>query len=158
MSYQTLYNYFPNKAVLVRELLAEPFERWTSKVDSIIKGYDGRLIDSTTSLCSLSADLLLGPQAELWAYINLDGLGHSSEPNHSGAVSTIAQEHFYALLYTALGMGHLRQDIDLHLMAHTLLSLSEYNLLMLHRSSIDRTQFLQTQREQFELVIRPYLL
>ena len=65
ISYQTLYNYFPSKALLLRALLNEEFSLWTRQVDQQLKSYDGDLISSLLAMCELSIDLMLGPKKEL---------------------------------------------------------------------------------------------
>lgn len=157
VSYQTLYNYFPNKAALMRELLQEEFALWSRQVDGVLKAYDGDLIGSLLAICELGIDILSGPKAELWNAITQQLLAEPPDHTQYSALSTVAHEHCYALLNSALGMGQLRPDTDLHLMAHTLFSLCDYNLLMFHFMPIAKDQFLHTQRQQFELVLNPYL-
>ena len=55
-------------------------------------------------------------------------------------------------------MGHLREDVDLHLMAHTLFCLTDYSILTFFLMPMEEEQFLATQRQQLELVLGPYLI
>lgn len=157
VSYQTLYNYFPTKASLVRELLNEEFANWGRAADQIIKRYDGDIVGSLIRVYETAADMILGPKADIWAVLTREALNQSLDQEQLATLTTIAHEHFYALLKLADGTGHLAAGTDLHLLAHTLISLTDYNLLMLHVTGIDKTQSMTTLRQQFEMVVNPYL-
>ena len=157
ISYQTLYNYFPTKASLVRELLDAEFVVWGRAADQIIKRYDGDIVDTLITVCETAADLMLGPQADIWAVLTKEALNQTLDQEQMATLTTIAHEHFYAVLKLADGTGHLAAGTDLHLLAHTLISLTDYNLLMLHVNGIDKTQSMLTLRQQFEMLVNPYL-
>lgn len=157
VSYQTLYNYFPTKASLVRELLNEEFVAWGRAADQIIKRYDGDIVGTLITVCETAADMMLGPKAEIWAVLTKEALNRTVDQEQMTTLTTIAHEHFYALLKLADGTGHLAAGTDLHLLAHTLISLTDYNLLMLHVTGIDKTQSMLTLSQQFEMLVNPYL-
>jgi AcrR family transcriptional regulator len=157
VSYQTLYNYFPTKALLVRELLSEEFASLGRAADQIIKRYEGDVVGSLITVCETAADMMLGPKADVWAVLTREALNQTLDQEQLATLTTIGHEHFYALLKLADGTGHLAAGTDLHLLAHTLISLTDYNLLMLHVTGIDKTQSMTTLRQQFEMVVNPYL-
>lgn len=158
VSYQTLYNYFSSKTLLIRELLIEELGAWSRTAEQVVQNYDGDLIASLLKVAEMGVDMLLGPKADLWGALTKRVLEKNFDPEEMSRLTTIAHEHSYAILDMAKGMSHLREDTDLHLMAHTLFCLADYNLLMFHLMPMDKAQFMTTQRKQFELIIKPYLI
>ncbi len=157
VSYQTLYNYFPTKADIAGAILESEAQFWKHGVDAVIKRYEGDLVGSLTDLIRQSIEQIDGPHKELWAYIALSAMNKDLKTEDVGAAMTIAHEQFYALLNLAQGMGHLKPDLDLHLMAHTLFNLVDYAMLRFFIEPIDSEQFIANQREIINLLVDPYL-
>ena len=157
ISYQTLYNYYPSKADLLRAMLEDEFERLAQEIDQLIKRYEGDLVVSCLTITEAVLARVTGPQHELWS--ELTKLIFQSKPDvdHIEKLGTVAHEHYYALLAQAQGVGDLKQDTDLHLLAHTIFCLADYSLLMFFLSPVSVEHLINTQRQQFELVIHPYL-
>lgn len=159
VSYQTVYNYFPTKALILRALLDEEFADWSKQTEQIIKRYDGDLIESFLNMTQIGIDKIQGPKRDLWAAM---AASFFREPNpdseHVAQLSMLAHEHCYGLLHMAQGMGHLSEEVDLHLLAHTLFSLADYSILMMFFMPVPTEQFLTTQRQQLELILTPYLI
>ena len=158
ISYQTLYNYFPTKMLIVRAILETELAQWSSEVEIRVKRYDGDLIETLVDITRIGAVLLAGKQRALWESLvsQIFQLARDDEAEVE-ALSNVAHEHFYALLHQAQGMGHLRREVDLHLLAHTLFCLTDYAAMYFLLSPVSVDQHLKTQREQFALVITPYL-
>ena len=50
LSYQTLYNYFPAKGAIIRELIAEVYQGERQAIDQLIEKFDGNLLDAINQL------------------------------------------------------------------------------------------------------------
>lgn len=158
VSYQTLYNYYPSKAQLVHDLLASDMSQWSTRVDLLIKQYDGQLLDTLSQLHRVALEQIAGEKRDLWREIGT--IMFSQEMGEEMiAINNMAHERYYALLAMAQGMGHLQANLDLHLMAHTLYSLGDYALLKVFVTpQIDTMLQLQTLDEQVALVLTPHLI
>ena len=66
ISYQTLYNYYPSKADLIRAMLEEQFERLSAQIDQLIKRYEGDLVASCLSITDAGLQQITGPNGALW--------------------------------------------------------------------------------------------
>ena len=157
VSYQTLYNYYPTKADLIRAMLDDEFELLSQEIDQLIKRYEGNLVASFLSISEAGMDRINGPKRELWGELAKVIFQSKPDLEHIAKLTTVAHEHYYAVLAQAHGVGDLHPDTDLHLLAHTIFCLADYNLLMFYLMPMEVGQFLNTQRQQFELVIHPYL-
>ncbi len=157
VSYQTLYNYFPTKADIAVAILETEVSLWRQSADTIIKRFDGDLLGSLGELIKMCVDEINGPHKDLWAYIALSAMNKEFSPEDVGAAINIAHEQLHALLKLAQGMGYLRSDLDLHLMAHALFNLIDYAMLRYFIEPVDDDLFLANQRELIALLIDPYL-
>ncbi|MEM6999436.1 MAG: TetR/AcrR family transcriptional regulator [Pseudomonadota bacterium] len=157
VSYQTLYNYFPTKADIAGALLETETQLWARSVDDIVKRFDGDLADLLVRLLRDSLQQINGPNKELWGYLALSALKKEVRSDSIGTAFSIAHEHFHALLSLAQGMGYLRRDLDLHLMANALFNLMDYAMLRYFIEPIEDELFIRNQREMIELLINPYL-
>ena len=158
VSYQTLYNYFPTKGQVLAALLEEEMNIWSRRADQIIKQYDGDLVGTFCEITRQSMEHIRGDREELWFALAVEIFRHGPEKHNLSSLSHLAHEQCYALLHLATGMGHLREDVDLHLMAHTLFCLTDYSILTFFLMPMEEEQFLATQRQQLELVLGPYLI
>ncbi len=159
ISYQTLYNYFPTKALILRGLLEDDMQRWSDGVDLAIKHFDGDVIGTLTEVYRVGIALVTESEEtrRLWQTLASSMLNQDVLPDYIVTVKTVAHDQFYALLKLAQGTGHVAPTLDLHLMAHTLFCLSDYALLQFFLLSVEPEAFLRTQREQLQLVVGPYL-
>ena len=158
VSYQTLYNYFPNKVDIVHGFVESEMVNWADAADNVTKHYAGNLVDSLLQLIQVNLDLIERLGRELVAYITIETVKQGAANSVFMTATRTAHEHYYALLNLAQGMGHLDESLDLHLMAHTLFNLTDYAMLRYFIEPIEDGQFLTSQRELFTLVITPYLV
>lgn len=156
VSYQTLYNYFPTKADIVRGILESELENWGNAADNVTKHYDGDLIESLLRFLEICLDVVQRTGKDLWAYVASQAMTSEPDAPEISNVFRMAHEHYYALLKHAQGMGHLKPDTDLHLMALALFNLTDYAMLRYFLEPTEDEQFLATQRQIFELVVGPY--
>ena len=164
VSYQTLYNYFPSKAHIVRALIEADLQLWIDDVDLAIKHYNGDLLATLSEINRCCFDIMQGDRLELWREI----MSHFSSwdagaDQELATLNVVAHERYHALLSMAQGVGELRPDVDLHLLAHTLFCLTDYAMLryFLALNSAPQTDpeaHMQTLQEQLVQLIQPYLL
>ncbi len=157
VSYQTLYNYFPTKALILRELLVDELEAWGTAADALIKQYNGDVLDTLRQINQAALDLMMGPNQAIWQELTSLILHREISGNELFAKASIAHERYHALLALAQGMGHIRKDVDLHLVAHTLFCLSDYAYLRAFLMQDNAGQIMTTLSQQTELVVQPFL-
>jgi len=163
VSYQTLYNYFPSKAHVVRALIDEDIQAWGAHVDSVIKQYDGDLLDTLREINRSCFDIMQGDKLGLWREIMAHFANWDPQADQQLAtLNVVAHERYHALLSMAQGTGELQPDVDLHLLAHTLFCLTDYAMLryFLALNADENTEpaaHMQTLTEQLGQLLRPYL-
>lgn len=157
ISYQTLYNYFPSKALIVHAIIAAEVGLWGNVVDGLIKRYDGNLLQTLTEINQVGFDQFNEENMALWRQVSVAVFSQSMDETKLISLNQIAHERYHALLLMAQGMGHLDAQVDLHLLAHTLYCLTEYAFLLFFLDhSQDKQTAMSTLQEQINLVIRPY--
>lgn len=157
VSYQTLYNYYPTKALIISELLEAEFNNLSAMLQDIIKRYDGDLLTTISALVSTSLEVAQGEHRALFKELTGVAMASGLDDSQMTQQLNVAHEQFHALLSMAQGTGELRSDLDLHLMAHTLFNLLDYALLMVVLIDQD-TQLVQTNiDQQMDLLVAPYL-
>ncbi|XOV82545.1 MAG: TetR/AcrR family transcriptional regulator [bacterium] len=157
ISYLTLYNYFPSKALIVHAIIAAEVGLWGAAVDSVIKKYDGHLQQTLADITQLGFDQFNDENMELWRQVSVALFSQSLDETQLISLNQVAHERYHALLLMAQGMGHLDADVDLHLLAHTLYCLTEYAFLLFFLDhNQDKITAAATLREQINLVIGPY--
>ncbi|NKB98417.1 MAG: TetR family transcriptional regulator [Pseudomonadales bacterium] len=157
LSYQTLYNYFPTKADIVHAILESEMALWSTAADNITKHYSGDLITALVGFIEISLDAINRTGRDLWGFVATQAFNRELSSSDVSSAFSVAHEHYYALLNLAQGMGHLRPDTDLHLLAHALFNLHDYAMLQYFLEIRDDSQFVTTQRQIVELVVGPYL-
>ncbi len=128
ISYQTLYNYFPSKAAIIQALIVSTYIGPEQTFQSIIKRYQGNLLESLRELNQARLALVREKDPEWWVslnrYFSRFEPGTSEVSHLVNLVDKSGDAYFYALLRTAQGVGDLQPDVDIQLMAHSLHSLS----------------------------------
>ena len=161
VSYQTLYNYYPAKAAILVEMLLDVYVGPGPAINEIVKHYDGDLLDTLDKINRLRFQSF-GRDDIKWILTlgaSLTTPGPSNEA--TSLIETIDQAgdgYYYSALSLAKGMGHLQDDVDIQLMAHTLYGIVNTTLdRYLFNSPNIQTQ-LHTLRQQIEQLVRPYLV
>ena len=128
ISYQTLYNYFPSKAAIIQALIVSTYIGPEQTFQSIIKRYQGNLLESLRELNQARLALVREKDPEWWVslnrYFSRFEPGTSEVSHLVNLVDKSGDAYFYALLRTAQGVGDLQPNVDIQLMAHSLHSLS----------------------------------
>jgi len=163
VSYQTLYNYFPTKNAVLRALLRDDLEQWSSAAHFIIKRYEGDLLQTLSDVAALGIEHFDGPRSELWlavapAFIQRQPQDAERVSEGVNSLLAIAAERYHELLAMAQGTGELTDDVDLGLLAYTIFTLHDHALL---RFLIDPNQSLpatlQVLNDQMHMLIGPYI-
>lgn len=155
LSYQTLYNHFPHKHLILKELLRASKLAWSSEIEQSVKKYESGVVEQLVRLTQIGLLQATGPDAELWRSYLQDQIKHGIQEDD--AFSPLGHEHCYGLLKIAQGMGHIQKEADLHLIAHTVYCLIDYATLnfFLRPTSLERA--LVPLRQQFGLLLNPHL-
>lgn len=125
VSYQTLYNYFPSKVEIIRTLFIEIYVGPEDAMLAIIKNYRGDLLESINDLNAVRLKLIKDTDHQWWVLLSDYFLAPSNEARYRsanvlGLVDQSGDGFYYQILKQAQGIGQLREDVDVHLMAHTL--------------------------------------
>lgn len=159
VSYQTLYNYFPSKSSILKEILSDDVALWSAEIAMLIKNYTGDLLGTLDEINRIGVRIFVGANEDLWRQLGSMLLQNDLEPEQFDSLNNVAHERYHALLSMAAGMGHLRPDIDLHLFAHTLYCLTDYAMMRFFVfPNMSSEQLLVTLREQFEILLTPYMI
>ena len=161
VSYQTLYNYYPAKAAILREMLLEVYVGPGPAINDVVKHYAGDLLDTLGKINQIRFQSFSREDIQ-WlltlgtSFAKLDQYGEATSLIET--VDRAGDGYYYSALSTAKGMGHMQDNADIQLMAHTIYGMTNTTLdrFILNRTNV-QTQ-LHTLRQQIEQLVRPYLI
>ena len=161
VSYQTLYNYFPSKAEIVRALIVDTYVGPEDALLAIIKNYRGDLLASINEINATRFTLIQATDPQWWFLLS-SYFAPGRDGSKSGArimelVDQSGDSYYYQLLRLAQGTGQLRDDVDIQLMSHTLYCIanSAGERLIFAEANFDALQ--QVLAQQSAQVVTPYL-
>jgi len=159
VSYQTLYNYFPTKALILQSLLAEDMAEVAARVQALVEGYQGRLLETLQAINRAQLDAVAHRDRDLWRVAVLGLLQQDDGARHlHRLMDSSAQASLRRLLGRAQDRGELDQYVDPGTLADALYAQMEQSffryLLDTHRS---RTELLKSLQDQTRLLVIPYL-
>tara|TARA_S200000501_G_scaffold87101_1_gene80125 strand:+ start:262 stop:882 length:621 start_codon:yes stop_codon:yes gene_type:complete len=161
VSYQTLYNYFPSKAEIVRALIVDSYVGPEDALLAIIKNYRGDLLASINEINATRFALIQATDPQWWfllsSYFAPGRDGSTSGARIMELVDQSGDSYYYQLLRLAQGTGQLRDDVDIQLMSHTLYCIanSAGERLIFAEANFDALQ--QVLAQQSAQVVTPYL-
>ena len=161
VSYQTLYNYFPSKAEIVRALIVDSYAGPEDALLAIIKNYRGDLLASINEINATRFALIQATDPQWWfllsSYFAPGRDGSTSGARIMELVDQSGDSYYYQLLRLAQGTGQLRDDVDIQLMSHTLYCIanSAGERLIFAETNFDALQ--QVLAQQSAQVVTPYL-
>ena len=160
VSYQTLYNDYPAKAAVLREMLLEAYVGPGPAINDVVKQYSGDLIDTLDSINrvrfqSFSRDDLKWLLTLGSSFAKLDQSADATSLIES--IDQTGDGYYYSALRTAKGTGQLQDDVDIQLMAHTLCGIANTTLDRYILNNANAKTQLITLRQQMEQLVRPYL-
>ena len=160
VSYQTLYNYYPSKASILVEMLLEVYVGPGPAISDAVKHYDGDLLGTLDEINQLRFQSF-GRDDVKWILTITASLtmpDQSSEAtNLIETIDHAGDGYYYSALSMAKGMGHLQDDVDIQLMAHTLSGITSATLSRFILNNANAQAQIQTLRQQIEQLVRPYL-
>ena len=161
VSYQTLYNYYPSKASILVEMLLEVYVGPGPAIGDAVKHYDGDLLGTLDEINQLRFQSF-GRDDVKWILTITASLtmpDQSSEAtNLIETIDHAGDGYYYSALSMAKGMGHLQDDVDIQLMAHTLSGITSATLSRFILNNANAQAQIQTLRQQIEQLVRPYLI
>ena len=161
VSYQTLYNYFPSKAEIVRALIVDTYVGPEDALLAIIKSYRGDLLASINEINATRFALIQATDPQWWfllsSYFAPGRDGSTSGARIMELVDQSGDSYYYQLLRLAQGTGQLRDDVDIQLMSHTLYCIanSAGERLIFAEANFDALQ--QVLAQQSAQIVTPYL-
>jgi AcrR family transcriptional regulator len=161
VSYQTLYNYYPSKASILVEMLLEVYVGPGPAINDAVKQYDGDLLGTLDTINQLRFQSF-GHDDIKWlltlgsSFAKLDQYGEATSLIET--VDRAGDGYYYSALSTAKGMGHMQDDVDIQLMAHTLYGMTNTTLDRFILNSANGQAQIRTLRQQIEQLVRPYLI
>ena len=161
VSYQTLYNYFPSKAEIVRALIVDTYVGPEDALLAIIKNYRGDLLASINEINATRFALIQATDPQWWfllsSYFAPGRDGSTSGARIMELADQSGDSYYYQLLRLAQGTGQLRDDVDIQLMSHTLCCIanSAGERLIFAEANFDALQ--QVLAQQSAQIVTPYL-
>ena len=161
VSYQTLYNYFPSKAEIVRALIVDSYLGPEDGLLAIIKNYQGDVLASINEINATRFALIRATNPQWWFLLSsyfAPGLdGSSSGARIMEMVDQSGDSYYYQLLRLAQGTGQLRSDVDIQLMSHTLYCIANSAGERLIFAEANFVALQQVLAQQCAQVVTPYL-
>ena len=161
VSYQTLYNYFPSKAEIVRALIVETYVGPEEDMLNIIKRYEDDLLASINEINAARFNSIQAADPQWWTlignYFAPGGDGSYSGANILELVDQSGDSYYYQLLRQAQGTGRLRLDVDIQLMAHTLYCIANSAGERLIFAEANAAALQAVLAEQSAQLVTPYL-
>lgn len=157
VSYQTLYNYFPSKAQIVRAMLTD-----VAQVDARLTkllGGSAPLIAKLHGMVKHYFDLVAHRERALWREIVLEVIRHAPEYLALRALKIDASYLVLrGLLNEAQDAGELDPYVDTDLLAQTLHAVTDFTFLrFVLEPNLSKVELLKNLRGQIELLVQPYL-
>jgi AcrR family transcriptional regulator len=165
ISYQTLYNYFPTKTDILTELLKKHLVGSEETYQQIVRTFSGELIRSLEELNRSRFNFVLSNSEGANEYLDtLTKVFFGTKLNERlSLIESLDQsgaEQYQAILALTKGMGLLREDTDIQLMAHTLWIISAYAVrnFLISETEPNGSIFLESLNLQTTQLVKPYLL
>lgn len=160
ISYQTLYNYFPTKALILQAILTEDVTHTSNEIEALIDRYDGDLLATLDGVTRLRLDVISHHDRHLWRIVVIDRFGEQPEPgNVYQIIAEAAHRVLKALFNTAQVAGDLDADIDTRLLTDTVFALNQQaTTTYIMEPNMPRQAIEDHLRAQYALLIGPYLI
>jgi AcrR family transcriptional regulator len=161
VSYQTLYNYFPSKAEIVRAIIVDANPGSEDAMLSIIKNYRGDVLECINAINHQRFQQITATDPQWWvllsSYFTLGRVGIQGVGSIMELMDQSGDSYYYQLLRLAQGMGQLSSDVDIQLMAHTLYCIANSAGERLMFADANYPALQAVLAEQSAQLVRPYL-
>ena len=162
VSYHTPYNYYPPTATILHEILLDAYVGPGPAINDVIKQYSGDLLETLDNINRVRIQSFSRENLKwLLSLLSTSFAKFDESADATSVIETIDKAgdgYYYVALSTAKGMGHMHDDVDIQLMAHTLHGIANTTLDR-YIVNITKTKLkLLTLRQQMEQLVRPYLV
>jgi AcrR family transcriptional regulator len=160
ISYQTLYNYFPTKALILQELLMQQVEDTAGEIASLTDNYDGDLLETLRQINAIRIEMVCRQDRNLWLEVFLGLLKHQQEATQlAQLIDSAAHDAFGIFFATVQQRGDLDPTLDVELLAHMVFALTEQAFLQYFMiPSMSTADLIESINEQTATLVRPYLV
>lgn len=161
VSYQTLYNYFPSKAEIVRAIIVDANPGSEEAMLSIIKNYRGDVLGCINAINQQRFQQIIATDPQWWVLLGSYFTPGRAGSQGGGSIMELTDQsgdsYYYQLLRLAQGMGQLSSDVDIQLMAHTLYCIANSAGERLMFADANYPALQAVLAEQSAQLVRPYL-
>ncbi len=159
LSYQTLYNYFPTKALIIQEILVRDVGEANTRALKVIGSYDNNLLSALTRLTEVRFSVIHKHDRSLWREVVVDTLRQQAQVmDVYYQIDSSARQLSVQLLQQAQRAGELQPKVDCELLARTLYGLGEFSLLeYILNDEISEADARKVIDAQTRLLVEPYL-
>lgn len=159
ISYQTLYNYFPTKALILQAILSARARNVAAVIADLLQAYEGGLLHTLHEINRVRMDIISEGDRAAWRIVAIDVMhqAHGAAQIYQRIDST-AHEVLQELLTQAQLSSELSEQVDVSLLSDTLFSLAQHSIsgLML-RPDLTGENALAHLNAQVDLLVSPYL-
>lgn len=162
LSYQTLYNYFPTKALILQALLLEDVVHVAAQMDELSDAYEqgqAGLLATLHAMNRARLDVVSQRDRELWRVVATNLIDQQREATHIYQfIDSAAHEKLTSLLDGAQANGKLKPTANTALLADTLFALSHYTVSRyIMEPATAKTTLLDALEAQTALLVAPYM-
>ena len=159
VSYQTLYNYFPNKAFIVQVMMMQDIEVANRKIGALIEAYRSDPLELIYSMAKTQLDMVSQRDRFLWREFVVEYIKQARELVAAyNQTDAAAHERIQHALTMTQERGHLDPSVNVEVLASALYNIGDMAFLSyIIQPKLTKQSMLQNFRAQLELIIAPYL-
>ena len=159
MSYQTLYNYFSTKAIIVQTIVLQDVASAAKKSEALIANYQTDPVDLIFRGAKLQLDMVSSRDRHLWREFVVEYLKQSQELVAAYEHTDVtAHARIQKALRTTQKKGHLHAEVDLEVLSNVVYNITEMAFLSyIMRPSLDKKTLMGNFRAQLAILLSPYL-
>lgn len=159
ISYQTLYNYFPSKALIIQSLLEQEVTACITQLEHLLENEGDDLLCKLRDGIGIRFAVVAKQDRALWLEVTVDTFRQRAQNKalYQGIEEATLAWHF-SVLDQARSTGELDSAADCGLLARTLYAISEFAFIeYVLNDSLSEAEAMQNVIDQTEMLIRPYL-
>ncbi len=159
LSYQTLYNYFPTKGLIVQALLQADMAQTVSNVKHVIATYEDDLLGALATINHLRFNVVRNHERGLWREIVIETYKQQTSSQELYAeIESSNHLLMISLLRKAQALGQLDPELDIQLMTQTLFAQSEFAFgQFVVNDQVEIDTVLDSINAMTDLLVQPYL-
>jgi len=163
LSYQTLYNYFPTKALILQALLVQDMAHLAAQFDELVAEHAAgkrALLATLHAIYEADMDAIAQRDRELWRVVAVDFINQEGEAAHIyQLIDATSHDTLMGLLTAAQTNGELTDSANVTLLADTLFAISHHTVWRyIMEPGTAKGVLLEALEAQTELLVQPYLV